>query len=81
MDSRLITLLNQLTPQERAEVETFAAFLMARRSKEYWLLLPDSLPSAEPKHSILELRGLGKEVWKDIDAQEYVNQERTAWHG
>ncbi|KAB8315635.1 hypothetical protein SD81_030140 [Tolypothrix campylonemoides VB511288] len=30
----------------------------------------------KPKRSILELRGLGKEVWNDIDAQEYVNQER-----
>mgnify|MGYP001810490501 CR=1 FL=1 len=28
------------------------------------------------KHSLLELEGLGKEVWEGIDAQEYVNQER-----
>lgn len=28
------------------------------------------------KHSLLELRGLGKEIWEGIDAQEYVNQER-----
>lgn len=26
--------------------------------------------------SILELEGLGKEVWQGVDAQEYVNQER-----
>ena len=36
---------------------------------------------AQPKHSILELQGLGKEVWQDIDAQEYVDQERAAWNG
>ncbi|MCL1473206.1 hypothetical protein [Argonema antarcticum] len=36
---------------------------------------------ARPRRSILELRGLGKEVWKDIDAQEYVNQERDSWNG
>lgn len=35
----------------------------------------------KPKRSILELRGLGKEIWKDIDAQEYVNQERDSWNG
>lgn len=35
--------------------------------------------SAKPKHSILELRGLGKEIWEGIDAQEYVNQERASW--
>jgi hypothetical protein len=31
------------------------------------------------KHSILELEGLGQEVWKGIDAQEYINQERDSW--
>ncbi len=35
----------------------------------------------KPKYSILELRGLGKEVWQGIDAQAYVNQERDAWNG
>lgn len=34
-----------------------------------------------PRHSILELRGLGKEIWKDVDAQAYVNQERASWDG
>ena len=26
-----------------------------------------------------EIRGLGKEIWQDIDAQEYVNQMRDEW--
>ncbi|HEY4386075.1 MAG TPA: hypothetical protein VGN34_16585 [Ktedonobacteraceae bacterium] len=30
------------------------------------------------QHHITERRGLGKEVWGDIDAQEYVNRERDA---
>ncbi len=33
------------------------------------------------KRSILELEGLGKEIWEGIDAQEYVRQERAAWTG
>lgn len=36
---------------------------------------------SEPEHSIMELRGLGKEIWEGIDAQEYVNQERASWNG
>ncbi|ABA22932.1 hypothetical protein Ava_3325 [Trichormus variabilis ATCC 29413] len=36
---------------------------------------------SQPKRSILELRGLGKEIWNGIDAQEYVNQERDSWNG
>ncbi len=36
---------------------------------------------AELHYSIRELRGLGKEIWKGIDAQAYVNEERDAWDG
>ncbi len=34
-----------------------------------------------PRRSILELEGLGKEIWEGIDAQEYVNKERSSWDG
>ncbi|NDJ18374.1 hypothetical protein [Myxacorys almedinensis] len=37
--------------------------------------------SPKPKRSILELEGLGKEVWREMDAQEYVDQERASWNG
>lgn len=33
------------------------------------------------KHSILELDGLGKEIWEGIDPDEYVAKERDAWDG
>ncbi len=35
----------------------------------------------EEKRSIMELEGLGKEIWAGIDAQEYVDQERDSWDG
>jgi hypothetical protein len=31
--------------------------------------------------SILELQGLGKEIWQGIAAQEYVDRERASWGG
>ena len=35
---------------------------------------------AETKiYSIMDLEGLGADVWQGIDAQEYVNQERASW--
>jgi hypothetical protein len=37
--------------------------------------------SPKPRRSILELEGLGKEIWQGIDAQEYVNRERASWNG
>jgi hypothetical protein len=33
------------------------------------------------ERSILELEGLGKEIWESIDAQEYVDRERDSWTG
>jgi len=29
--------------------------------------------------SILELRGLGKELWRGVDAASHVSKERAAW--
>ena len=41
-------------------------------------ILEESLGS-EKKHSILELEGLGKELWEGIDAAEYIRTERDSW--
>ncbi len=35
--------------------------------------------SPERAHSILELAGLGKEIWQGVDAQQYVDQLRREW--
>ncbi|MDI6751719.1 MAG: hypothetical protein QME07_02520 [bacterium] len=29
--------------------------------------------------NIYNMKGVGKEVWEGIDAQEYVNKERALW--
>ncbi|GBC94868.1 hypothetical protein HRbin16_00653 [bacterium HR16] len=33
----------------------------------------------KPQRSIMELHGLGHEIWEGVDAQEYVNQLRDEW--
>jgi hypothetical protein len=33
------------------------------------------------QHSILELDGLGAEIWRGVNSQRYVNEERTSWDG
>ncbi|NJN38810.1 MAG: hypothetical protein HC790_08900 [Acaryochloridaceae cyanobacterium CSU_3_4] len=35
----------------------------------------------KPRYSMMDLEGLGKEIWEGLDAQEYVNQERASWNG
>jgi hypothetical protein len=32
------------------------------------------------RRSILDLAGLGQEIWQGIDAQQYVNSERDSWN-
>ena len=43
--------------------------------------LVDSLGEtvAAKPYSILELEGLGAEIWEGMDAQEYINQLRQEW--
>ena len=51
-----------------------------RRSvaQEVAQILSDVLESPKPL-SILELQGLGKENWRDIDASAHVDRERDSW--
>lgn len=51
-----------------------------RRSvaQEVTHLLTEALEDSEPL-SILELRGLGKELWQKKDAAEHVRRERASW--
>jgi hypothetical protein len=32
--------------------------------------------NSQPQHSILELEGLGKEVWEGVDVEEYIRESR-----
>lgn len=32
-------------------------------------------------HSIMELKGLGKELWQGIDVAKYIEEERSSWRG
>ena len=60
-------------------LEQAKALSVAER-KELTKLLIDSLDTPEEElqrqRHITELRGLGKDVWADIDPQAYVNQLR-----
>jgi hypothetical protein len=38
-------------------------------------------PDADQPTSVLELCGLGEEIWRQMDAQEYVSGERSSWNG
>jgi hypothetical protein len=78
MDSRLEDEVTMMTLQDiMREAET----LSAQERRELIKMLVDTLSveSPAPKHSLKELRGLGKEIWQGIDAQKYVDQMRDEW--
>ena len=29
--------------------------------------------------SLRDLKGLGKEIWKDVDVEDYIKKERESW--
>lgn len=60
-----------LTPAEQLQLlEDLAAMIRQRVAA-----------NAEPTHSLMELEGLGAELWEGIDAQKYVEEERKSWNG
>lgn len=47
-------------------------------AQEVTHILSEVLEAPEPV-SLLELQGLGKEIWADVDAAEHVATERGSW--
>jgi plasmid stability protein len=47
-------------------------------AQEVTVILEAALDDPKPL-SIMALRGLGAEAWRDIDAAEYVAAERASW--
>jgi len=49
--------------------------------KHLIMRLVDSLTMSDDSetHSLLELEGLGAEIWEGVDVEEYINQMRDEW--
>ena len=53
----------------------------AEQQKLAEVLAQTAAQNGGQQRSITELKGLGKEIWKDVDADEYVAKERDSWDG
>lgn len=51
------------------------------RLAEQLIALARQQIAAPQQHSILELEGLGKEIWQGINVEDYINEERDSWNG
>lgn len=61
----------QIRPLPRAE----RLLLLVKIAQE----LADADTPAEGEPTLLELEGLGAEIWQGIDAQRYVDELRDEW--
>jgi hypothetical protein len=43
------------------------------------LIVIDTPPKQRKTRSIMELQGLGAEIWKEESADEYLRKERESW--
>lgn len=66
---KINSLLNQIS---QLDYDT-RVYLIEKLAK---LLRTDPNSKTVKKHNILELKGLGAEVWQDINIDEYIRQER-----
>ena len=64
---RVLQQAKALTPSERKELLRLLQEIVAVDDGQ------------KPKPSLRDLRGLGKEIWQGIDAQEYINELRAEW--
>jgi hypothetical protein len=65
----VLSLVQRLTPVDQFRLLEESAALVRRQV------------TTRAQRSILELQGVGKEIWRGADAQEYIDQERAAWNG
>jgi plasmid stability protein len=47
-------------------------------AQEVTHLLADALETPKPL-SILDLKGLGKDHWREVDPSKHVHEERSSW--
>ena len=72
ISKRLSQLLENMAPQERAEVETFAAFVIARQKLRNLSVLTDDIPTQELMQLIMES---GSFDWLDSKEEDVYSIE------
>ncbi len=64
----------------RCQVESLTIDEQVRLLEELAIIVRHRIPS-KPKRSIMQLEGLGKDIWQGMDPQQYVDQERLSCNG
>lgn len=65
----IVVTISNLKPQEQLDLLEFLSSSLRK-----------NLNQKEKEHSLLELEGLGADLWKNIDIEGYVSRERDSWN-
>lgn len=66
--------IESLPPEMQVEVADFVEYLHQKRARQERAESGDKSLAA-----VKELKGLGKEIWQDIDPDQYVEELRRDW--
>ncbi len=72
VSKKLSQLLDNMAPRERVEVETFAAFVIARRSFRTLSVLTDETSTQELMRIVMES---GSFDWLDVSCEDVYSSE------
>lgn len=79
MSDRLSQLIKNMTPQERAEVETFAAFVIARRKLQKLQIITDDIPTQELVQLVMESGSFNWLSAEEEDVYSIEDGEAVQW--
>ncbi len=61
--------VQRLTLDEQLQLLSDVAAMLRRQVK------------SRPKHNIMEFEGIAEELWKGVDVEKYIDEERNSWDG
>jgi plasmid stability protein len=78
--NKIVAVLNVKSMPDKLYRKLQARAKRERRSVAQEVLkILDQALNEPPRLSIMNLQGLGKDIWRDIDSDQYIEAERRAW--
>jgi len=76
--SRVETVAEELASLSNEELEQLGD-VISRQNPSVIQRLQGGARQRKGSHSIMELEGIGADIWRSIDVDAYLKQERDSW--
>jgi hypothetical protein len=71
--------VDEFLKQERASWDEYSENIQRIQEEGLKKRKAKARHTGQEYHSIMELKGLGKELWQGIDVEKYIEEERNSW--